>query len=86
MDKVLGADIMDLLRPNGGWIMVGDEYEGIQFIDCVPVTKAEFDKALADYPKLLADNKAKAEADKESAQAKLAALGLTADDLKALGL
>jgi hypothetical protein len=29
MDKVLGADIMDLLRPNGGWIMVGDEYEGI---------------------------------------------------------
>lgn len=30
--------------------------------------------------------KAKAEADKAAAQAKLAALGLTADDLKALGL
>ncbi len=29
---------------------------------------------------------AKAEADKAAAQAKLAALGLTADDLKALGL
>jgi hypothetical protein len=29
---------------------------------------------------------AKAEADKEAAQAKLAALGLTTDDLKALGL
>ena len=29
---------------------------------------------------------AKAEADKEAVQAKLAALGLTADDLKALGL
>jgi len=29
---------------------------------------------------------AKAEADKATAQAKLAALGLTADDLKALGL
>ena len=29
---------------------------------------------------------AKAEADRASAQAKLAALGLTADDLKALGL
>ena len=28
----------------------------------------------------------KADADKEAAQAKLAALGLTADDLKALGL
>ena len=30
--------------------------------------------------------KAKAEADKAAAQAKLAALGLTTDDLKALGL
>jgi hypothetical protein len=30
--------------------------------------------------------KAKAQADRESAQAKLAALGLTTDDLKALGL
>ena len=33
-----------------------------------------------------AEAKAQAEADKASAQAKLAALGLTADDLKALGL
>lgn len=31
-------------------------------------------------------DKTKAETDKEAAQAKLAALGLTADDLKALGL
>ncbi len=35
---------------------------------------------------LEAEAKAKAEADKAAAQAKLAALGLTADDLKALGL
>ena len=33
-----------------------------------------------------AQEKAKAEADKLAAQAKLEALGLTADDLKALGL
>ena len=33
-----------------------------------------------------AETQAKAEADKAAAQAKLAALGLTADDLKALGL
>jgi uncharacterized protein YfdQ (DUF2303 family) len=32
------------------------------------------------------EQEAKAEADKAAAQAKLAALGLTADDLKALGL
>ena len=81
MAKVLGADIMDLLRPNGGWIMVGDDYEGIEFIDCVPVTKAEFDKALADYPKLLADKAAQAAADKA---ALLAKLGITADEAKLL--
>ena len=33
-----------------------------------------------------AETQSKAEADKVAAQAKLAALGLTADDLKALGL
>lgn len=85
MATVLGADVMDLLRPNGGWIMRGDDYDGIEFVDCVPVTKTEFDKALADYPKLLADNKAKELAALETATAKLAALGLTATDLKALG-
>ena len=36
--------------------------------------------------KALEDAEAKAIADKEAATAKLAALGLTADDLKALGL
>ena len=86
MARILGADIMDLLRPNGGWIMRGDEYEGIEFIDCEPVTKAEFDKDLEDYPQLLADKADQAAADKANATAKLEALGLTADDLKALGL
>ena len=77
---------MDLLRPNGGWIMIGDDWEGIEFVDCQPVTKAEFEKALADHPKAVADKAAKEVAAKEAAQAKLAALGLTTDDLKALGL
>ena len=36
--------------------------------------------------KAKADAEAKAETDKIAAQAKLAALGITADDLKALGL
>jgi len=49
-------------------------------------TKAELDKAKADLEAELAKMQADAEAAKESAQAKLAALGLTADDLKALGL
>lgn len=81
MARILGADIMDLLRPDGGWIMVGDDYEGIEFIDCVPVTKAEFNKALSDYPKLLTDRKAKAESNKA---ALLVKLGITAEEAKLL--
>jgi len=49
------------------------------------MTKAE----LSNYEKQVADVQAQSEAikvAKEAAQAKLAALGLTADDLKALGL
>jgi hypothetical protein len=41
------------------------------------------DKLEADF---MESQKTKAKADKEAAQAKLAALGLTVDDLKALGL
>ena len=81
MAKILGADIMDLLRPNGGWIMVGDDFEGITFMDCEPVAKAEFDKALADYPKLLADKTEQIATDKA---ALLAKLGITAEEAQLL--
>jgi hypothetical protein len=43
-------------------------------------------KAEAEKEKAKSDSIAKAESDKASAQAKLEALGLTLDDLKALGL
>ena len=49
-------------------------------------TKAELDKAKADLVAELAQVEADAKAAKESAQAKLTALGLTVDDLAALGL
>jgi len=52
------------------------------------MTDAEFDQYKKDQidANLEAQAKAEAEAKKVTAQAKLAALGLTADDLKALGL
>ena len=46
---------------------------------------AQVEAAQAESAKLVIEMQ-KAEADKEAAQAKLAALGLTAEDLKALGL
>jgi hypothetical protein len=80
------GDVLGMLIPVGGYVAIGGEYEGIQFLDCKPITKAQFQAGFAKYDAWKAEQDAKAQTDKASAQAKLAALGLTADDLKALGL
>ena len=81
-----GAKVLEMLIPQGGWYISGDDYEGIQFLECEPITKAQFTAGIAQYDAWKADQDAQALAKKDAAQAKLAALGLTADDLKALGL
>ena len=50
------------------------------------ITEAEFNAGFAKYDAWKAEQDAKKVADKAAAQAKLSALGLTTDDLKALGL
>jgi len=80
------TDVLRMLFPNGGWTSTGETFEGITFLECEPITKAQFEAGFAQYDAWKAEQDAKAEADKASAQAKLAALGLTTDDLKALGL
>jgi hypothetical protein len=82
-----GADVLTMLLPQGGWILVGDTFDGITWVDERPrCTEAEFKAGFAQWDKWKAEQDAKAVADKTAAQAKLEALGLTADDLKALGL
>jgi hypothetical protein len=66
--------------------LTGEKYEGIEFLECEPITKAEFEAGFAQVEAWKAEKQAAIQAAKDSAQAKLAALGLTADDLKALGL
>ena len=81
------ADVLNMLLPQGGWILIGDDFDGITWVDERPrCTKAEFNAGFAQWDARKAEQDAKAEADKSAAQAKLAALGLTGDDLKALGL
>jgi hypothetical protein len=80
------SQVLGMLIPDGGYVAVGEDYEGITFLECEPITKAQFTAGFAQYDAWKAQQEAKAAADKASAQAKLAALGLTADDLKALGL
>lgn len=81
---IIGNDVTSFLRPNGGWVQVGEDYEGITFVECEPFTKQEYENAFA----LVEAKNAKAEADKAaaktSAQAKLAGLGLTEDEIAAI--
>jgi hypothetical protein len=81
-----GSDVLAMLIPNGGWIMTGDTFEGIEFLDCEPITKKQFTDGFAKYDAWKAEQDATQIAAKETAQAKLAALGLTVEDLTALGL
>jgi hypothetical protein len=81
-----GAEVLSMLIPNGGWIISGNDYEGIQFLECEPITKKQFTDGFAQYDAWKSEQDTiKAQA-KATAEAKLAALGLTAEDLTALGL
>jgi hypothetical protein len=80
------ADVLTMLIPNGGYIASGDTFEGIQFLECEPITKAQFTAGFAQWDAWKAEQDAATLTAKATAEAKLAALGLTADDLKALGL
>lgn len=78
--------VLGMLIPDGGYVATGNEYEGIEFLDCEPITKEQFEAGFAQYDTWKEEQDAEAAARKVAAEAKLAALGLTADDLKALGL
>ena len=80
------AEVLGFLIPNGGYVLVGDTYEGLTFPECEPITKAQFDAGFAQYDAWKDEQDAAKAAAKAAADAKLAALGLTAEDLKAIGL
>lgn len=81
-----GSDVLQMLIPNGGWVIYGDTYDGIQFLECDPISEEEFDAGFAKFDAWKAEQDAAKQAKRNSALAKLEALGLDEDDLKALGL
>ena len=73
------------IRPNAEFNLIGDEIEWLDKNQTKP-TQAEIEAGWIAYQAAqAAEAEAKAEA-KAAAQAKLAALGLTVEDLQALGL
>lgn len=75
------AEVLNLLRPDGGWVITGDDFDGIEFISCEPITKKQFDDGLKIIDAKIAEqNQAKADAK----TALLEKLGITEDEAKLL--
>jgi hypothetical protein len=81
-----GGEVLRMLIPNGGWVITGNDFDGIEFLECDPITEKEFKAGFPKYDAWKANQDAAKMEAKISAQAKLAALGLTVEDLTALGL
>ena len=74
-------EVLQMLIPNGGYIQYGEEYEGIQFIECEPITKEEYLAGFSQYDAW------KAEQDSAKAAQKAALLnklGITEDEARLL--
>ena len=79
-------EVLSMLIPNGAYVQVGTDYAGIEFLDCEPITEAEYAAGFAEYDAWKSEQEAAQATAKATAEAKLQALGLTTDDLAALGL
>jgi hypothetical protein len=44
-----GADVLKMLIPEGGWVIYGNDYEGIQFLECEAITKEQFEAGFAQF-------------------------------------
>jgi hypothetical protein len=79
--NVRGTDVLMMLRPEGGWIISGNEYENIEFLECEPLTKQEFEHGFTICETWKTDQNAQNEAKR---QAIFDRLGITADEAKLL--
>lgn len=75
------AEVLRFLIPDGGYTAMGEDYEGIDFVECSPISKTEFEAAFAkcDAAKIAADKKTESDI-----TAILARLGVTLDEFKLL--
>ena len=73
-----GYEVMEMLCPQGGWILIADDFDSITWVDERPrCTKAQYEAGFAQYDAW------KAEQDTTKAATKtalLARLGITADE------
>jgi len=70
-------EVLGMLIPNGGYVQVGDTYEGIQFLECEPLTKQEYEAGFAAFDAMQEEKK---QSDAIAKQTVLDRLGLTAEE------
>ncbi len=77
-----GADVLSMLIPEGGWIIVEDDFDSIIYVgDVTPLTKKQFTDGFAAYDAWKAEQ---VEAQASAKAALLDRLGITADEAKLL--
>jgi hypothetical protein len=77
-----GANVLSMLIPTGGWIIVGDDFDSIRYDEGVsPITKKQFDDGFAAYD---AWQTAKEAEIKSQRDALLTRLGITAEEANLL--
>ena len=75
-------EVLEMLCPEGGWIIVGEDFDNITWVDDRPrCTKAQFEAGFAQYDSWKAE-----QAETKAAQkaALLDRLGITEDEAKLL--
>ena len=70
-------EVLRMLIPQGGWATTGDSFEDVLFIDCQPISEAEFKAGFAQYDSWKQEQEA---AKAEAKAAVLERLGITAEE------
>ena len=77
-----GGDVLEILIPTGGWVIVGDDFDSIRYDKGVqPITKKQFDDGFKNYD---AWKQAREDEMKAKKQALLDRLGITAEEASIL--
>jgi hypothetical protein len=76
-----GGEVLSMLCPDKEWIIYGDDYDSIQWIDGEPITKAQFQAGFAQVDQWKANQEAARATSKE---ALLSKLGITEEEARLL--
>ena len=75
-------DVLAYLRPNGGWVIWGQDFDTIRYDEGVtPITKEELDRGFAEYSAWKAEQDTAKAAQR---QAILSRLGITEEEARIL--